>query len=116
VGKFYTPKSRERDGRFLVGVKEYTQYRRDGYLIVKGLLSKEDIAELYQMAEEMRLENTESDKSADPSNPDPLKEEFAKATRNQRRCRKRAAPSACYRCGRGSGWTRCLCAAVHVVS
>ncbi|SDO23155.1 chlorinating enzyme [Paenibacillus sp. yr247] len=82
MGKFYTPKSRERHDRFLVNVKEYAQYHRDGYLIVKGLLSKEDIAELYGLAEETRNKNKERAANiADPNNKDPLKEEFAQATR-----------------------------------
>lgn len=92
MGITYTPKSRKRDGRYLVSVKEYTQYHRDGYLIVRGLLSKEDIEQLYQLAERTKLgsikpvkptnaENAaESDKS-DKVYADPLKEEFAQQTR-----------------------------------
>ncbi|OCT15420.1 phytanoyl-CoA dioxygenase [Paenibacillus pectinilyticus] len=82
MGTYYTPKSRERLDRYLVSVKDYSHYHREGYLIVKGLLSKEDIAELYDMAERSRLSKEKAPSSATGNKDDnPLKEEFAKATR-----------------------------------
>jgi chlorinating enzyme len=81
MGKFYTPKSRQRDNRYLVSVKEYTQYHRDGYLIVRGLLPSEDISMLYEIAEKTRLGSKESVKASAVNNADPLKEEFAQQTR-----------------------------------
>jgi phytanoyl-CoA hydroxylase len=82
MGKTYTPKSKTRDNRYLVSVKEYTQYHRDGYLIVRGLLSKEDIASLYDLAEKTRLASVAAAaKQSDPNSADPLKAEFANQTR-----------------------------------
>lgn len=81
MGTFYVPKSRARDNRYLVSVKEYTNYHKEGYLIVRGLLSKDDIAELFELAEDSRLNRLQPDKTADAGSTDPLKEEFAKATR-----------------------------------
>ncbi|WP_194542926.1 phytanoyl-CoA dioxygenase family protein [Paenibacillus sp. JZ16] len=81
MGTFYVPKSRARDNRYLVSVKEYTNYHKEGYLIVRGLLSKDDIAELFELAEDSRLNRLKPDKTADADSTDPLKEEFAKATR-----------------------------------
>lgn len=81
MGTFYVPKSRARDNRYLVSVKEYTNYHKEGYLIVRGLLSKDDIAELFELAEDSRLNRLQPDKTADADSTDPLKEEFAKATR-----------------------------------
>lgn len=78
MGKTYTPKSRQRDDRYLVSVKEYTQYHRDGFVIVRGLLPEADIAELYELAERTRL-GVKADKAEDPN--DPLREEFAQQTR-----------------------------------
>ncbi|MBO7744278.1 phytanoyl-CoA dioxygenase family protein [Paenibacillus sp. MWE-103] len=77
----YTPKSRARDDRYLVGVEDYVHYQRNGYLIVKGLLSNEDIAELYGLAEQTRLKTEKPDQSYKPGERDPLKEEFKAATR-----------------------------------
>ena len=65
MGKFYVPKSRARDNRYLVSVKEYTNYHKEGYLIVRGLLSKDDIAELFELAEDSRLNRLQPDKTAD---------------------------------------------------
>ncbi|MBD2869994.1 phytanoyl-CoA dioxygenase family protein [Paenibacillus arenilitoris] len=81
MGKFYVPKSRARDNRYLVSVKEYAHYHKEGYLIVKGLLSTDDVAELYELAEQSRLDRLKLDQAADAASTDPLKEEFAKATR-----------------------------------
>ncbi|MGO4348551.1 phytanoyl-CoA dioxygenase family protein [Paenibacillus sp. MCAF9] len=81
MGKFYIPKSRARDNRYLVSVKDYSHYHREGYLIVRNLLSKEDIDELYELAEQSRLNSLQLDNQADRDSKDPLKEEFAKATR-----------------------------------
>ncbi|NBD26981.1 phytanoyl-CoA dioxygenase family protein [Paenibacillus glycinis] len=80
MATFYTPKSRPREDRYLVSVEDYVHYQRNGFLIVKGLLSKEDIAELYELAERTRL-NSEKPKSYEPGSNDPLKEEFKAATR-----------------------------------
>lgn len=55
MAKFYMPMSRGRNDRYLVSVKQYAHYHRNGYLIVRGLLSKEDIAALYGLAEETRI-------------------------------------------------------------
>ncbi|MFC5649424.1 phytanoyl-CoA dioxygenase family protein [Paenibacillus solisilvae] len=81
MGKFYTPKSRERNNRYLVSVDEYKHYHREGYLIVRGLLSNEDIEELYELAEETRLGKKEPAKKQDPASKDPLKDEFSDLTR-----------------------------------
>lgn len=85
MGITYTPKSRNREGRYLVSVKEYTQYHRDGYLIVRGLLSKEDIDRLYDLAERTRTGTIKPKESTssyeDPENNDPLKAEFVQQTR-----------------------------------
>lgn len=83
MGTFYTPKSRPRDDRHLVSVDDYVHYQRNGYLIVRNLLSKEDIAELYNLAEDTRLkaEKAALSQSYTPGGTDPLKEEFKAATR-----------------------------------
>jgi len=81
MGKSYTPKSRERNDRYLVGVKEYTQYHRDGFLKVDGLLSQGDIKALFDLAEESRLGVKPVNKDDDFKRDDPLHEEFATATR-----------------------------------
>lgn len=75
---YYTPKSRAHDRR-LVAVEEYKQYHRDGYLIAKGLLAQEEVAELFELAEKTRARKQQA--AADPNSRDPLKEEFAQATR-----------------------------------
>ncbi|QJD86950.1 phytanoyl-CoA dioxygenase family protein [Cohnella herbarum] len=110
MGISYTPKSRVRDDRYLVSVKEYTQYHRDGYLIVRGLLSNDDIDRLFDLAERTRLGtlvpqepapkrnvadtqgneqgdkqgyeqgDEQADEQADEQG-DPLREEFAQQTR-----------------------------------
>ncbi|QHT62315.1 phytanoyl-CoA dioxygenase family protein [Paenibacillus lycopersici] len=77
----YTPKSRPRDDRYLVSVEDYVHYQRNGFLIVKGLLSKEDIAELYELAEDTRKKTEKPEQSYKPTDTDPLKEEFKAATR-----------------------------------
>ncbi|UVI30223.1 phytanoyl-CoA dioxygenase family protein [Paenibacillus spongiae] len=79
MGKSYTPKSREHQDRHLVGVKEYAQYHRDGFLKVEGLLSKDDVGMLFNLAEEQRL-GIKSDKKDAPGD-NPLDGEFASATR-----------------------------------
>ncbi|GGD82171.1 phytanoyl-CoA dioxygenase family protein [Paenibacillus nasutitermitis] len=81
MGKYYTPKSRPRNDRYLVSVDEYRHYHRDGYVIIKGLLSKEDIDPLYELAEKTRLGSSGKAKPADPQSKDPLKEEFTNLTR-----------------------------------
>jgi phytanoyl-CoA hydroxylase len=88
MGVPYIPKSPDRDDRYLVSVKEYTQFSRDGYLIVRGLLSKEDIDRLYSLAERTRSMGKESEVSVKPEDEapfkpgdDPLKAEFAQQTR-----------------------------------
>jgi phytanoyl-CoA hydroxylase len=81
MGQSYTPKSRERHDRYLVGVREYTQYHRDGFLKVEGLLSKDDVAMLFNLAEESRLGIKTDKKDVTSPNKDPLNEEFASATR-----------------------------------
>ncbi|MBW7456595.1 phytanoyl-CoA dioxygenase family protein [Paenibacillus sepulcri] len=81
MGKFYTPKSRQRNDRYLVSVDEYKHYHREGYVVVKGLVSKEDIGRLYQLAEQTRLDSKEKIKAPDPNSKDPLKEEFTNLTR-----------------------------------
>ncbi|WP_339293970.1 phytanoyl-CoA dioxygenase family protein [Paenibacillus sp. FSL W7-1279] len=91
MGTFYVPKSRARDNRYLVSVKEYTNYHKEGYLIVRGLLSKDDIAELFELAEDSRLNRLQPYKTADADSTDPLKEEFAKATRIHMLSRVKAA-------------------------
>lgn len=73
MGKYYSPKSRSREDRYLVSVNEYTHYYRNGYLIVRGLLSKEDTAELYAFSEKVRLqpeEFTKMGKSDEIDGPD----------------------------------------------
>ncbi|QNK60179.1 phytanoyl-CoA dioxygenase family protein [Paenibacillus sp. PAMC21692] len=81
MGKFYYPKSRQRDNRYLVSVEQYKQYHRDGYLIVRGLLDSSQVGELYELAEDARRKELEPQKKADENNGDPLKDEFAAATR-----------------------------------
>lgn len=81
MGKFYFPKSKQREDRYLLSVEQYKQYHRDGYLIVRGLLNQSEVAELYELAEEKRLNQLNTSKKADENNRDPLKEEFAAATR-----------------------------------
>jgi len=81
MGTAYTPKSRARTNRYRVSVKEYVHYNREGYLIVRGLLGKEEIGELYGLAEQQRIKNEQAARKADPSDKDVLKEEFAAATR-----------------------------------
>ncbi|QGQ98740.1 phytanoyl-CoA dioxygenase family protein [Paenibacillus psychroresistens] len=81
MGKYYMPKSRSRENRYMVSVKEYSHYQREGYLIVRGLLSPEDIAELYAFAEKSRLQKENSNKSSEKRDASPLGEEFAQATR-----------------------------------
>lgn len=80
MGIPYTPKSREHDNRYLVSVDDYIHYQRNGYLIVRDLLSKDDIAELYDLAERTRLGSPRIDGGA-ARNDDPLKREFAEQTR-----------------------------------
>ncbi len=80
MGIPYTPKSREHDNRYLVSVDDYVHYQHNGYLIVRDLLSKEDIAELYDLAERTRLGPAKTDVSA-ARDDDPLKREFSEQTR-----------------------------------
>ncbi|MBM7564121.1 phytanoyl-CoA dioxygenase family protein [Paenibacillus sacheonensis] len=81
MATYYTPKSRSHEDRYLVSVEDYVHYQRNGYLIVRGLLSKEDIAELFALAEETRLKAESLVQSYVPGSSDPLKEEFKAATR-----------------------------------
>ncbi|MBB6672486.1 phytanoyl-CoA dioxygenase family protein [Cohnella nanjingensis] len=81
MGKSYTPKSRDRQDRYQVGVDEYRQYQREGFVIVRGLLSPVEVETLYGLAERVRLDKLKPEESADPDSKDPLKEEFAQATR-----------------------------------
>ncbi|MEK0312357.1 phytanoyl-CoA dioxygenase family protein [Cohnella sp. 56] len=78
MATFYTPKSRAHD-RHLVSVEEYKHYHRDGYLIVRGLLSKEVIDDLLALADKTRAQKKQG--MASEASRDPLKEEFAQATR-----------------------------------
>ncbi|RKP53024.1 phytanoyl-CoA dioxygenase family protein [Cohnella endophytica] len=80
MGIIYTPKSKQREDKYLVSIKEYAQYHRKGYLIVRGLLSKEDIGELYQLAEKTRLDNVKKNERKIGEN-DPLRAEFVSQTR-----------------------------------
>jgi phytanoyl-CoA hydroxylase len=41
--------------RYLVSVDEYTRFRRDGFVVVRGLVSPEEIAELRQHTEDLML-------------------------------------------------------------
>ncbi|MDQ6420632.1 phytanoyl-CoA dioxygenase family protein [Paenibacillus sp. LHD-117] len=91
MGNYYLPKSRARDDRYMVSVEAYKHYHREGYLIVKGLLSTSDVAELYELAEQSRIQSLKQDAAADPDSKDPLKEEFAKATRIHMLSRQNAA-------------------------
>lgn len=78
----YRPKSTHREDKYLVSVKEYAQYHREGYVIVRGLVSKEDIASLYALAEETRLEGLRNAKAkSGAGDTSVLQEEFAAATR-----------------------------------
>jgi phytanoyl-CoA hydroxylase len=81
MGKYYKPKSRSRENRYTVSVKEYSHYHREGYLIVKWLLSKEDTVELYTFAERSRLQKENVTKKVEVTDENPLGEEFAQATR-----------------------------------
>ncbi|MBB6730199.1 phytanoyl-CoA dioxygenase family protein [Cohnella zeiphila] len=78
MGIAYTPKSRGRADRYRVSVNEYKQYHREGYVIVRGLLPAGTIGELYDLAERTR---TRADTKVKTGETDPLKEEFAQATR-----------------------------------
>ncbi|REE78912.1 ectoine hydroxylase-related dioxygenase (phytanoyl-CoA dioxygenase family) [Paenibacillus taihuensis] len=79
MGTYYTPKSRDREDRYLVSTDEYTHYHRNGYLIVRGLVSKEDITELYDLAEQTRLKTKPNEDRNNAG--DPLNEEFKQQTR-----------------------------------
>lgn len=81
MGNYYTPKSRRHENRYLVSVEEYKQYHRDGFLIVRGLMQKKSVDMLFELSEKVRLANAKQVKEAAPDSSDPLKEEFAKATR-----------------------------------
>jgi chlorinating enzyme len=81
MGKFYNPKSKSREDRHLVSVKDYAQFHRDGYLIVRGLLKQDEVAELYELAEQTRLQGKDSVKKEQHWETDPLKEQFVAATR-----------------------------------
>lgn len=76
---YYTPKSRAHD-RYLVTVEQYKHYRREGFLIVRGLLAKEVIESLLDLAERTRLQKKQQ-AAVQENSRDPLKEEFAQATR-----------------------------------
>lgn len=80
MGIPYTPKSRERLDRYTVSVDQYKHYHSQGYLIVKGLLAPEAIAELYELAEKTRLSSEAAVKDVQVAEGDPLAE-FAYQTR-----------------------------------
>ncbi|MFD0958408.1 phytanoyl-CoA dioxygenase family protein [Paenibacillus chungangensis] len=81
MGKAYVPKSKYRKDRYLVSVEQYRHYRREGYLIVRGLLQQPEVAELFQLAEEVRIQSLNPDKKGAADSTDPLRDEFAAATR-----------------------------------
>lgn len=82
MGTHYLPKSRNHPNRYRVSVAEYTHYHQQGYVIVKGLLPQTDIQELFELAEQIRIENLElASRAAEASDRNPLKAEFAQATR-----------------------------------
>jgi len=81
MGISYTPKSEKRDDKYLVSVKEYSHYHREGYVIVKGLLSPEVVGELYEMAERTRIAAERSAQAAVKEEGNPLKEEFVAKNR-----------------------------------
>ncbi|MFD2613333.1 phytanoyl-CoA dioxygenase family protein [Paenibacillus gansuensis] len=76
----YFPKAVTREDRYLVSVEQYKQYHRDGFVKIEGLLSKEDIAALYEWAESLRLAGDKAPKTA-AGEKDPLKAEFEAQTR-----------------------------------
>jgi phytanoyl-CoA hydroxylase len=45
----------ERSDRYRVSVEEYVRFRRDGFLVVKNLVSQEEVAELRQHTDDMML-------------------------------------------------------------
>ncbi|MCC3375342.1 phytanoyl-CoA dioxygenase family protein [Cohnella sp. REN36] len=81
MGRTYTPRSRAHQDRYLVSVDEYRQYHRDGFVIVRGLLPAEEVETLFGLAERVRRDQLNPHRAADPDSADPLKEEFAQATR-----------------------------------
>ncbi|MHA6483436.1 phytanoyl-CoA dioxygenase family protein [Paenibacillus sp. strain BS8-2] len=81
MGKFYYPKSKQRADRYLVSVEQYKQYHKDGYLIVRGLLGSQEVAELFELAEESRRSSEKPVSKPNANSNDPLKDEFATATR-----------------------------------
>ena len=48
-----SPPKVKRAERYRVSVDEYVRFRRDGFLIVRGLVSDEDVAELRQHTEDL---------------------------------------------------------------
>lgn len=80
MGIAYTPKSRERAGRYRVSVDEYRHYYREGYVIVRGLLPADAVTELFDLAERTRKAGPAAGR-AERGGSDPLREEFASATR-----------------------------------
>jgi ectoine hydroxylase-related dioxygenase (phytanoyl-CoA dioxygenase family) len=50
---YYLPKAAERSDRYLVSVKEYADYHRNGFLIVRNLLTPENIKIMLQWTEDI---------------------------------------------------------------
>jgi hypothetical protein len=49
----YLPKAQERADRYRVHVEQYRDYRRDGYLLLRGLLAPEDVDRLRRWADDV---------------------------------------------------------------
>lgn len=81
MGLSYTPKTTPREDKYLVSVGEYAHYHREGYVIVKGLISKDDIAKLYDLAETTRVRNAGEQDTATADHTDGIQAEFAANTR-----------------------------------
>ena len=58
---------------YAVTVEEYKTFRRDGYLIVKGLVSTEEVQELMQFMDDLTAGRTKI--SGLPSPPDDISDE-----------------------------------------
>lgn len=81
MGIAYTPRSTQREDKYLVSVKEYSGYHRDGYVIVKGLLPPQDVEVLYGLAERTRGQAAREAQAAKADDHDVLKDEHAAKTR-----------------------------------
>ncbi|MBM7567180.1 phytanoyl-CoA dioxygenase family protein [Paenibacillus sacheonensis] len=57
MGNAYYPRSNWREDKYLVSVKDYAFYHKEGYVIIRGLLAGEALEEIYAYTEEKRIES-----------------------------------------------------------